>query len=309
MDNKSLKALLASVILSGALSVPAWAADPSLQRFVGAEPTAFHDPAAAVDELRKDLEAGDAEAIAKLLGLKADEVKKSEDFGERLAELEDAARQNLILEDMDDGAKIVLLGDLIWPFPFPLLKHDAGWRFDTLQGLEEVLARRIGENELEAIHTLRNVGIAQAAYAQEDHDGDGVLEFAQKVLSEKGKQDGLYWDAAGNGESPAGDLGDPAGIEDSPASEHGYFGYRYRVLKRQGGNIAGGKYGFVINGNMIAGQAMIAWPAKYGQTGIMTFVVSHHGAIYEKDMGPGTEQAAKEIRSFNPDRRWEPVEE
>lgn len=309
MYNKSLKMLLASVIVSGALCVPAWSADPSLQRFVGAEPTIFQDPAAAIDELRKDLEAKDVEAIAKLLGLKADEAKKADDFDERLTELQDAAKENLTVEDTDDGAKVVVLGDLVWPFPFPLVKHDAGWQFDTLRGLEEVLARRIGENELEAIRTLRNVSLAQAAYAQDDHDGDGVLEFAQKIISDKGKQDGLYWDAAGGEESPAGKLADPSRIEGSPESDHGYFGYRYRILKRQGGNIAGGRYDFVINGNMIAGQAVIAWPAKYGETGIMTFVVSHHGTVYEKDMGLRTEEAAKEIRSFNPDKSWEPVED
>lgn len=309
MYNTTLKMLFVSALLSGTFINPSWSAEPSLQRFVGKEPTTFQDATAAVDELKKDLEAKDAAALATLLGLDAEAAKKSDDFDERLTELQAAAKERLTLEDRDDGSKVVVIGDLVWPFPFPLVKHDAGWQFDTLQGLEEVLARRIGENELEAIQTLRNVNIAQSAYAQEDHDGDGVLEFAQKIISEKGKQDGLYWDAAGGDESPAGELGDPARIEGSPASDHGYFGYRYRILKRQGDNIAGGRYDFVINGNMIAGQAMIAWPAKYGETGIMTFVVSHHGTIYEKDLGSLTDKTAKDIRSFNPDKSWEPVEE
>jgi hypothetical protein len=289
--------------------LPSFAAEPSLQRFVGPEPQTFKEPGEAVDALKKDLEAKDVDALAKILGLKAEEAKKSDDFDARLNDLQQASKERAELRDREDGSKEVILGNLAWPFPFPLVKHDAGWQFDTLKGLEEVLARRIGENEIEAIQTCRNYILAQAAYAQEDHDGDGVLEFAQKIISDEGKQDGLYWKSAGGEESPAGSFGDAARIEGSAKSDHGYFGYRYRILRAQGSNIAGGKYDFVINGNMIAGHALIAWPAIYGETGVKTFVVSHHGTVYEKDLGPGTDKAVKEIRSFNPDQTWEPVED
>ena len=305
----TLKVILASAFLATTAVMPSFAADPSLQKFVGAKPETFKEPGEALDALKQGLDTKDVDALAKLLGLNAEAAKKSDDFDQRLTELQQAAKQKAELEDEEDGSKDVILGDLVWPFPFPLVKQDDGWQFDTLRGLEEVLARRIGENELEAIQTCHNYLIAQAAYAQEDHDGDGVLEFAQKIISDEGKQDGLYWKSAGGEESPAGSFGDDARIEGSAASDHGYYGYRFRILKSQGSNIAGGKYDYVINGNMIAGHALIAWPAIYGETGIMTFVVSHQGTIYEKDFGPATDKAVKEIRSFNPDKTWEPVEE
>ena len=305
----TLKVILACAFLATAAVMPSFAADPSLQKFVGAKPETFKEPGEALDALKKGLDTKDVDALAKLLGLNAEAAKKSDDFDQRLTELQQAAKQKAELEDEEDGSKDVILGDLVWPFPFPLVKQDDGWQFDTLRGLEEVLARRIGENELEAIQTCHNYLIAQAVYAQEDHDGDGVLEFAQKIISDEGKQDGLYWKSAGGEESPAGSFGDDARIEGSAASDHGYYGYRFRILKSQGSNIAGGKYDYVINGNMIAGHALIAWPAKYGETGIKTFVVSHQGNIYEKDLGPATDKAVKEIRSFNPDKTWDPVED
>lgn len=303
------KILLASALLSLAASLSTFAAEPSLQRFVGPEPETFMEPGEAVDALKKDLEAKDIDHLAKILGLKAEEAKKSDDFDERLTDLQKAAKERAEIRDREDGVKEIILGNLAWPFPFPLVKRDTGWQFDTLKGLEEVLARRIGENEIEAIQTCRNYILAQVAYAKDDHDGDSVLEFAQKIISDEGKQNGLYWKSAGGEESPAGGFGDASKIEGAAGSDRGYFGYRYRILRAQGNNIAGGKYDFVINGNMIAGHALIAWPAIYGETGVMTFVVSHHGTVYEKDLGPGTGKAVKEIRSFNPDRTWEPVED
>ncbi len=307
MERSTLKTLLASTFLSIAASFPLLAAEPSLERFVGAASETFKEPVEALEALKKNLGANDADALAKVLGLNAEAAKKSEDFDERLSDLQKAAEERAELRDREDGSKEVILGNLTWPFPFPLVKNDAGWQFDTQKGLEEILARRIGENENEAIRTCRNYILAQTAYAQDDHDGDGVLEFAQKTVSDEGKQDGLYWKSAGGEESPAGSFGDDAKIEASATSDRGYFGYRYRILRAQGSNIAGGKYGFVINGNMIAGHALIAWPAIYGETGIKTFVVSHHGTIFEKDLGPATARLVKEIRSFNPDQTWDSV--
>lgn len=309
MYRSTLKILLASALLSIAATSPLIAAEPSLQRFVGAKSETFKEPGEALDALKKDLGAKDVDALAKVLGLNAEAAKKSDDFDDRLTDLQKASGERAELKDRKDGSKEVILGNLAWPFPFPLVKQDAGWQFDTKKGLEEILARRIGENETAAIQTCRSYIAAQTAYAQEDHDDDGVLEFAQKLISEEGKHDGLYWKSDGGEESPAGSFGDDAKIEASAKSDRGYFGYRYRILKGQGSNIAGGKYDFVINGNMIAGHALIAWPAIYGETGIKTFVVSHHGTIYEKDLGPATDKMVKEIRSFNPDQTWDSVDD
>ena len=189
-----------------AATSPLIAAEPSLQRFVGAKSETFKEPGEALDALKKDLGAKDVDALAKVLGLNAEAAKKSDDFDDRLTDLQKASKERAELKDRKDGSKEVILGNLAWPFPFPLVKQDAGWQFDTNKGLEEILARRIGENETAAIQTCRSYIAAQTAYAQEDHDGDGVLEFAQKLISEEGKQDGLYWKSDGGEESPAGEF-------------------------------------------------------------------------------------------------------
>ena len=166
--------------------------------------------------------------------------------------------------------------------------------------------RRVGENELQAIETMRAYVDAQEDYASEDRDEDGVEEFAQKLVSCEGTADGLYWPTDDvNGESPAGDL-DQSELDDAAKGE-GYFGYKYKILTGQGDHIAGGAYDYVINGNMIAGFGLIAWPAKYGETGVKTFAVNQHGVVYETDLGPATSDVVKYIDRFNPDDTWEVV--
>ncbi len=199
------------------------------------------------------------------------------------------------------------IGEKLWPLPFPLVKGEDGkWAFDTYAGLEEIVNRRVGENELQTIETMRAYVDAQEDYASEDRDEDGVEEFAQKLVSREGTTDGLYWPTDDvNGESPAGDL-DQSELDDAAKGE-GYFGYKYKILTGQGDHIAGGAYDYVINGNMIAGFALIAWPAKYGETGVKTFAVNQHGVVYEIDLGPSTEAIVKYIDRFNPDGSWEVV--
>lgn len=304
-----LKKLLTGTALFTLLTIQAMAAEPSVQRFVGAQPEVFKDPDAALQALKQGLETKNVDGLAKILGLNPEQAKASDDLDERLTELQKATGERIKMDDRDDGAKEVVIGSLVWPFPFPLVKHGGGWQFDTIAGLEEIMARRIGENELEVIKTLRNEIVAQNLYADEDRDDDGVLEFAQQIMSDKGARNGLYWDAEDGEVSPAGNFTETERLEGRADSDQGYFGYRFRMLKSQGSNIAGGRYDFVINGNMIAGHAMIAWPAIYGETGVKTFVVSHHGSVFEKDLGPGTAKAVKEIRSFNPDKSWEPADE
>jgi hypothetical protein len=305
-----LKRLLVSLALWAAWTIPSHAASAVIEKFVGGKAEVFANDGDAVDALKTRLTGRDVPGLAKLLGLSAEAAAKSDDFGERVDELAKAATERLSVVDRDADHKEIDLGDEIWPFPFPLEKTAQGWQFNTVAGLQEVIDRRIGENENQAIETCHLYVLAQALYASEDHDSDGVLEFAKKLISTPGRHDGLYWKDEEDGEiSPAGNLADPAHVENAQASDHGYFGYRYRILKSQGPNVAGGEYNFVINGNMIAGHALVARPAIYGQTGIMTFMVSHHGIVYEKDLGPETAEIADKIKSFNPDKTWSIVQD
>jgi hypothetical protein len=305
-----MKRFLVSMALTTTLCLQPACAEPEIGRYLGAEPPTFAEASEAAEVLRKELHDENVEGLAKLIGLNPQEIGTSDDFNERLTELKDAADELFkLVEDSPDQRKIIL-GDLIWPFPFPLVKADGKWAFDTIAGLNEILDRRIGENELEAINTAANYVIAQTLYRDEDWDGDGVREYAQMLRSPPGTMDGLYWPAEEQGiESPVGPFIIEAKAVTAKDSPTGYFGYRYRVLTKQGDNVSGGAYDYVINGNMIAGFALIATPARYGETGIMTFMISHHGKIYEKDFGPETTEEAAKITEFNPDKSWQMVEE
>jgi hypothetical protein len=241
------------------------------------------------------------------LGLDASKLKSADGIMDIFEKIRGDAAEKVVVEELPDR-QLIVIGDELWPFPFPIVKNETGkWTFDTYAGLEEVMNRRVGENEIQAIENTRAYVEAQRDYASEDHDGDGVLEYAQKLISSPGKTDGLYWPASDeNGISPVGDFASEAALNKAKAGE-GYFGYRFRVLTRQGKNIAGGAYDYVINGNMIAGFALIAWPVKYADTGVHTFVVNQQGIVYQKDLGPETEAKANAIKSFNPDDSWEIV--
>jgi hypothetical protein len=205
---------------------------------------------------------------------------------------------------------IVVIGKNEWPFPIPLVKKGESWVFDTAKGREEVLNRRIGDNELSAIQVSLAYFDAQREYAKKDRDGDGLVEYAQKIRSDPGKKNGLYWDAkAGEELSPLGPLAVRAVKEgygqgkpsDKPAP---FYGYYYRILIAQGKDAPGGAYSYVVKGNMIGGFALVAYPAEYGNSGVMTFIVNHEGVVYEKDFGPDTATAVKKITRFNPDKSW-----
>jgi hypothetical protein len=269
------------------------------------EPPAFKSPEAALDAFKKALEAPDAGALAALLGLDAEKLKADENTDETFAAIKEGAAKQIVLQSEGDR-RMLQIGEKLWPLPFPLVKFDDGWAFDTFAGLEEVVNRRVGENELQTIETTRAYVDAQEEYASKDRDGDGVEEFAQKLISSEGMTDGIYWPTdTVNGESPAGDLSQSE-LDDAAKGE-GYFGYKYKILTGQGDKIAGGAYDYVINGNMIAGFGLLAWPAKYGETGVKTFAVNQHGVVYETDLGPATSDVVKYIDSFNPDDSWEIV--
>jgi hypothetical protein len=269
------------------------------------EPPLFDNPVAAVDAFKAALANNDFDGLAKLLGLDAARLRTSEGVMDTFDRIRGDATEKINVRDLGDR-QLIDVGDELWPFPFPVVKGDDGkWAFDTYAGIEEIINRRVGENELQAIETARAYVEAQRDYAAEDRDGDGVLEYAQKLISSEGQVDGLYWPAdEENGVSPAGDLVTDEALDKAKAGE-GYFGYRFRILTGQGDKIAGGAYDYVINGNMIAGFALIAWPVKYGETGVRTFAVNQQGIVYEADLGADTEAKAAAIMIFNPDDSWE----
>jgi hypothetical protein len=302
--------LLGAALVFGGVAapMPAVAATAGLETYLGAEPTLFDTPEAAVQAFRDTIAKGSLADMAKLLGLDPAKLEQAEGISAMMDEIKAAAAESVTVEG-EDGVQILDLGRQLWPFPFPIVKGEDGkWAFDTVAGLEEIVNRRIGENELTAIETMRLYVDAQNAYAAQDRDADGVVEFAQKLLSSEGATDGLYWPSEqGDGDSPAGPL-DPDALEKAKSGD-GYFGYKFRILTKQGANVAGGAYDYLINGNMIGGFALIGWPAKYGETGISTFVVNQAGVVYEKDFGVDTENIVANIKTFNPDNNWDLVED
>jgi len=234
----------------------------------------------------------------------------------------DKQRREKFLADYDEQNKLVPEGDSMilviskkeWPFPIPITKKGETWFFDTKKGIEEVLNRRIGMNELFTIQTVLAVVDAQREYAMIDHDGDGLREYAEKFASDPGKQNGLYWmTKEGEDPSPLGELLVKAKAEgysrkDSKGNPVPYHGYFYKILKAQGKNAPGGAYDYIINGNLIGGFAVVAWPAKYGNSGVMTFVINHDGVVYQKNLGKDTEKVAKAITKYDPDKTWKKVQ-
>jgi hypothetical protein len=281
---------------------------PDISAFAAAdEPPAFDTPEAAVETFRSALTASDTGPLARLLGLDPARLGADENSAPTFAALREGAARQLLVADEGDR-RLLRVGAKLWTLPFPLVKgSDGRWAFDTYAGLEEIVNRRVGENELEAIATARAYVEAQKDYASEDRDDDGVLEYAQKLISSVDATDGLYWPADPvHGESPAGPAIDQDRL-DGAAGGDGYFGYRFKVLAGQGDNIAGDAYDYVINGNMIGGFALLAWPVRYAETGVKTFAVNQHGIVYEADLGPATGQIAVHIDRFNPDESWSVV--
>ncbi len=272
------------------------------------EPPAFDTAEQAAEAFKTTVSSGDFDKLANLLGLDAAKTRASEGVMETYAEIQEGVKEKVVVEDVENH-KVLEIGDELWPLPFPIAKRDDGkWAFDTFTGLEEIANRRVGENELQAIATMRAYVDAQQEYALQDHDGDGVLEYAQRLISSDGQMDGLYWPSTATGpESPAGAALEDGAVLAKAKAGKGYFGYHYRILTSQGENIAGGKYDYVINGNMIAGFALVAWPVSHGATGVHTFVVNRNGIVYEADLGDQTESIAADIRQFNPNDDWQIV--
>ena len=276
-----------------------------------AEQRTFATPEAAVDALMVALKANDEPALLAIFGDKQKELVNSGDAAQNAAaraKAFEALSAFRVLDSRGEDRRVLLMGVNAWPLPIPLVRTGGAWRFATEEGVEELINRRIGHNENGAIEVLRAYVDAQRQYAATDRDGDGVLQYAQKLASTSGKRDGLYWpaDAAkGEEESPFGPL-----VAASSAYLKGhkegdaYRGYHFRILTRQGKSAAGGAYSYVINGRMIAGFAMVAFPAEYGETGVMTFVVSHNGKVFQKDLGRNSVKAGAAMTSFDPGAGW-----
>ena len=211
--------------------------------------------------------------------------------------------QHQIQSDAKDKAHLVV-GNTPWVLPLPLAKGEKGWHFDTHAAAEEIRVRRIGRNEDHAIEAVRAYHDAQTDYAEVDRDGDGVLEYAQRFVSTDGQYDGLYWaDEPGVEESPLG----PLFGDELPDGE--WQGYHYRILSSQGPSAPGGAYSYLLGDNMSRGFALVAWPAKYGDSGVMSFMISHDGEVFEKDLGPEGGTLASAMSSFDPDSSWQEVAE
>lgn len=223
---------------------------------------------------------------------------------ERYAFLEGWARSHRIEADGDRKA-IIAVGDKGWTLPIPLVKTAAGWQFDMKAGEREMAVRRIGRNELAVIQVLLAYADAQREYQQEDRNGDGIREYAQRIGSTSGKKDGLYWPtAAGERPSPLGPLLAAAAADGKAPARGVFHGYRYRTLTAQGPDAPGGARSFLDNGRLTSGFAMIAWPARWGETGVMSFLVSQDGEVWQADLGPDTARTATRIREYNPAGEW-----
>ncbi|HSK28830.1 MAG TPA: DUF2950 domain-containing protein, partial [Candidatus Limnocylindria bacterium] len=211
-----------------------------------------------------------------------------------------------------DGDRTILnVGNQEWPFPIPLVNKSGSWVFDTDQGREEILNRRIGENELNTIQSLLAVVDAQREYAMKDRDRNALLEYAQKFVSDPGKRNGLYWETkAGEEPSPLGPIMlrlRAEGYKAAPNTPVPYQGYYFRILTAQGKDAPGGAYSYMVKGKMIGGFAVVAHPAEYGNSGVMTFIVNHDGKVFQKDLGGKTAAIAKGMKTYNPDKSWEEV--
>ena len=273
--------------------------DPALGQAV------FAMPEDAANAFTLALVNHDMEMFSKVLGadyreiLPVDEID-SEDVGNFLAAWE---KHNTLLPQ-GDQKMLIAVGEGEWTLPIPIVAGTSGWYFDMEEGADRIRIRRIGRNELDVMQAVLAYYDAQMEYAQQDRNGNGLLEYAQKFISTPGAQDGLFWEVeAGATPSPLGPL--PA----DRSKGGGYHGYFYRILKAQGENARGGAYSYMLGDKMQAGFALVAWPEEYGESGVMSFLVSHAGIVYEQNLGPDGADTAEAMSAYDPDADWIPAEE
>ena len=274
--------------------------------------TTYASPEDAAQALATAAGVKDREAVRALFGLATDELVAADPVqaANDLEKFVEAFQAKHHLTPQSDTVVVLEIGQHDWPFPIPLVKQDGRWYFDTNAGKQELLNRRIGRDELATLETMRAYVDAQREYASRDRNGDEVLQYAQKFASTPGQKDGLYWSPNLDGEiSPLGPLVAEARGEgykkkgkDEPVPYHGYF---FNILTRQGRHAPGGRYDYIINGNMIAGFALVAWPAQHGESGVMTFIVNQQGRVYQKDLGPKTGTLAAAMKEYDPAPGWQ----
>jgi hypothetical protein len=309
-----LAGVAASLVIAAPLRVHAQGAASAPRATRTAPVKAFDSPKQAADSLLAAATAFDLGALEALFGPELEEIvlpgNQAEDR-QRAAEFVDKAREkaHVSIDPATRSRAFLLVGDSEWPFPIPIVKRGTRWSFDAEAGREEMRRRHVGRNELDAIQICRGYVEAQHEYAHRVREGFEVAQYAQRIISTPGTQDGLAWRKAD------GTWDGPVGEEVARAIERGYTdrtepyrGYFFKVLKGQGPAAPLGQMDFVVNKVMIGGFALVAAPAEYGVTGVKTFIVSHDGVVYEKDFGPATLDAFKRMERFNPDKSWTPVE-
>jgi hypothetical protein len=280
----------------------------------GADAKTFASAQEAVDALMAAVKGGNTDEIVAVLGPDGRDLA---DSGDPVADqatrerFKSAYEQTHKIEQESDARSILVIGNDEFPFPIPIVAENGAWKFDTEAGAEEILDRRIGENELAAVQSALAYVDAQREYADVDHDGKGA-QYARKFVSSEGQQDGLYWPTAeGAPESPLGPLVVNARVEGYAARSgepEPFHGYLFRILTAQGADASGGAQDYVVGGRMIGGFGLIAVPADYDNSGIMTFIVNQDGVVFQKDLGPDTEAEAEKIEQFNPDSSWTKAE-
>jgi hypothetical protein len=271
----------------------------------------FASPREAAQALVDAAAHNDTAALLKLFGAQGKDIVESGDASEdkagreRFASL--AGQKMQVEQDKDGDRATITAGPEDWPFPVPLVREKDKWYFDSALGRTEVLARRVGRNEMTAIDVCRAYVEAQMEYASHARDGSGLLEYAQKIRSSPGKHDGLYWEGQEQGIVPKDFAEASAAMFAEGGKPVPYHGYYFHILKSQGPDAQGGAQDYLIKGKMMGGFALVAYPAEYGVSGVKTFMINHHGVVYEKDLGAGTATAARQLARFNPDKSWKVV--
>jgi Protein of unknown function (DUF2950) len=308
MIRKAIPAL-ACVAVASALSFTACARTPDQRT--------FQSPEEAVRALTDTVKAGKVDELIAIFGADGQELVESSDPATARKNREvftTAVAERWRLEDEASGGKVLVIGNEDWPFPVPLVKEGNDWRFDTAAGKEEVLTRRIGRNELAVIRICRTYVNAQRIYARRGHDGKAAGLYAKTFASDPGRQNGLYWPPArGQRRSPLGDLVAHAAAEGRTVGGGGgqpapFYGYYFKILTAQGPAAPGGAKDYISNGELSGGFALVAWPAQFDATGIMTFIVNHDGVLHEQALGSETDRLARAMTVYNPDASWRPVQ-
>ena len=304
-----MKIRTCSAILGAALlASPVFAASTA-----PAAEKSFSSAKAAVEAFVKAVEDNDTAALSEIFGPSGKKIASSGDAVKDQNDREKFTRLvhekiELTQDKKDPNRVTITVGNDDWPFPVPVVKTGEKWHFATKEGLREILMRRIGSNELSTIQVCLGYVEAQQEYSTMAHDQTGMHMYAQKIISTPGKQDGLTWyDANGKPAGPIGEAAAKAIEEGYKNKADPYHGYYFKILKAQGPAAPKGKLDYVIQGKMIGGFALVAWPAEYRSTGVKTFIVSHNGIVYEKDLGPETKKIASAMTAYNPDKTWSKV--